>query len=35
MTGETISANLSTGEATGEHLTGGPGQGVSRETNLF
>ena len=28
MTGEIISAHLSTGEATGAHLTGSLGQGV-------
>ena len=29
MTGEVLSAKLSTGEATGGHLTGALGQGVS------
>ena len=31
LTGEAISANLSTGEATGVHLTGALGHGVCRD----
>ena len=35
VTGEVISANLSTGEATGAHLTGVLGQGVKKATAMI